>query len=162
MKKLIIVRHAKSSWDKHVDDKDRNLQTNGIHRAMAMAKKLKEKLDFEPEYWASSPANRALHTAVIFAREFEREEHLKIVKSLYTFSAHSLYNSIQNFSNVLETAIIFGHNEAILDLVNHLSHSDLEDFKTASVALMSFEQNRWSDIENGKLSLLLTKNDLDN
>lgn len=157
MKSLIIVRHAKSSWKEDVNDRDRALLPRGIVRANQVAQILKNRLDIEPEYWASSPANRAIHTAIIFARVFERLEHLKITESLYTFSDEYLLDTIKKIPNVIDSAIIFGHNDACIDLINSISDSNIDAFKTAHVAVISFNQNRWEDIANGKLKEIITQ-----
>lgn len=160
MKNLIIVRHAKSSWAKNVEDKNRALTSGGIERAKAHAGILKNHLDFDPEYWVSSHAMRALHTAVIFADEFQHIDNLKIQKSLYTFSATELRNAIHNFPDVLESAIIFGHNDACHQLIIELLGEHLPEFKTASVACIEFKQNRWENISDGELKFLISKEEI--
>lgn len=157
MKLLIIVRHAKSSWKENVEDRDRALLPKGIVRANHIAQVLKNKLKIEPEYWASSPANRAVHTAIIFARVFERIDHLKITESLYTFSDNYLLDTIKKIPNVIDSAIIFGHNNACMDLINGISEANIDAFKTAHVAVISFNQNRWEDIADGNLKEIITQ-----
>ena len=157
MKKLIITRHAKSSWDLPVADFDRPLMQKGMERAAAHAGLLHESIDFIPEFWASSYAQRALHTAVIFAREFNHVEHLKIQENLYTFSAEALQNAVYEFPDVLESAILFGHNDACLHVINSFCATNLKEFKTASCAVIEFKQNRWENIEKGKLVCLIEK-----
>jgi phosphohistidine phosphatase len=68
IKTLVITRHGKSSWDyESVDDIDRPLKESGIRNAYLVAETLrKKKVNFDVIY--SSPANRAIHTASIFAR----------------------------------------------------------------------------------------------
>ena len=71
MKVLHVVRHAKSVWDYDgIADIDRTLKSKGIRNAYEISRKLKL-INLVPEKIVSSPANRALHTAVIFARVFE-------------------------------------------------------------------------------------------
>ena len=65
---LQITRHAKSDWSyEQIADIDRPLKEKGILRAYQVSHKVK-KADLIPDLLISSPANRALHTAVIFAR----------------------------------------------------------------------------------------------
>jgi phosphohistidine phosphatase len=67
MKKLIIVRHAKSSWDNpDLDDFDRPLNKRGLKDAPRMGKRLKEK-HITPDILLSSPAERALATCQAIA-----------------------------------------------------------------------------------------------
>ena len=76
MKTIIIVRHAKSSWDDHtITDFDRPLNDRGKHDAPIMAERLLKKYP-RIEAFISSPAKRALKTAAIFAKAYglEKEE----------------------------------------------------------------------------------------
>lgn len=157
MKRLIIIRHAKSSWAEALPDRHRPLTIAGIERAEKHAKILRENLNFEPELWVSSPAMRALHTAVIFAREMQRLDHLKVQKSLYTFSEDDLISAIAQFPDVLESAVMFGHNDACHQIIMNLTHENLSFFKTASVACLKFQQNRWENIANGQLEFIINK-----
>ncbi|MDO5656014.1 MAG: histidine phosphatase family protein [Flavobacteriaceae bacterium] len=160
MKKLIIVRHAKSSWDLPIDDHDRALMEKGILRARNHAKILKNQLDFEPEFWISSSAVRALSTAVIFAEEMNRIQELKIDNNLYTFSASSLISEILHFPDSHESAILFGHNDACLETIRQLSNDSIPYFKTAEIALIEFEQNSWKSISNGRLRFRISQGNL--
>jgi len=66
MKTIIFVRHGKSSWDYEANDKDRPLKERGINDAHAVSSEIKN-LDIPLDFIYASPANRALHTAVIFS-----------------------------------------------------------------------------------------------
>ena len=160
MKNLILVRHAKSSWDLPVEDHHRSLQENGIRRAELHAKLLKNHIDFTPEFWATSFATRALHTAVIFANQFQRLAELNINKNLYTFSPRGVLSEIANFSNGVDSAIIFGHNDAFHQTVNKLSGKHIAAFKTASVASITFDPNSWDNVANGKLNFIISKGEI--
>ena len=64
-KELILVRHAKSSWEYDVDDADRPLKQRGVRDAHRVSEAVAQKLpDVQAVY--SSHANRALHTCIIF------------------------------------------------------------------------------------------------
>ena len=70
MKTLILVRHAKSSWDAvGLEDFERPLNERGKEDAPLMAKRLKDK-KIKPDIFLSSPAKRALKTARYFGKEF--------------------------------------------------------------------------------------------
>lgn len=159
MKELILVRHAKSGWDYNVEDENRPLTQGGIKRAQTLAQILKEKLPFMPEFWQSSHAARATHTSLIFARTFNAFNQLVISEDQYTFNARVLLQLIHELPNEFESAILFGHNDALNILVNQMAGIHVH-FGTANVAWLSFETNNWSNVEKGKLRLLLSKNDL--
>ena len=157
MKRLIIVRHAKSAWDSPVKDYNRHLTAEGIQRAEVHAKLLKERIDFVPELWLSSFANRALHTAVIFADTFNNLQHLKIKKALYTFNSENLIAEIKNLPDEVDSVILFSHNEACHETVEDLSAQNIPHFKTASAAFIEFSQDQWSSVSAGKLNFIISK-----
>ena len=66
MKKLIFLRHAKSSWEEPVLDRNRSLSSKGIKAIQKVALHWKELFN-EAELILTSPANRALNTATIMA-----------------------------------------------------------------------------------------------
>lgn len=157
MKKLIVVRHAKSSWAKNVEDRNRSLTVKGIERAQTHAKILRDNLDFSPEFWVSSPAVRALHTATIFANEFKCTDNLRVQEGLYVFNKEELKSCIKSFPDVLDSAIFFGHNDACQQLLKDFCFNYDYEFKTSSIAVVSFKQNRWENVTSGELKLFISK-----
>ena len=92
MKQIILMRHGKSSWDYDVSDKDRPLKERGINDAHMVAKTFglhAPSIDFI----YSSPANRALHTSMIFVRNLEFDlSKFNVTNQLYDFSGNSESN----------------------------------------------------------------------
>lgn len=84
MKTLLLIRHAKSSWDDAaVADVDRPLNDRGRRDAPAMAKRL-IKAGISIDRFVSSPARRARQTAELFAHEFDvKEKKIRFVPQLY-------------------------------------------------------------------------------
>ncbi len=160
MKNLILVRHAKSEWEKNVRDKDRPLTEKGVHFAGGMVRKLSEEINFTPKLWMTSYAIRATHTALIFAEYFEQIHELKIRKELYTFSAEDILLFIENLPNEADSVILFGHNNAFFEVVNLLSKETIDQFGTANVVYLQFAQKEWENCNNGKLVFHLSKNSL--
>ena len=64
MKKVILLRHAKSSWSYDVADRDRPLIEKGIQRTEKISI-ASQKIFIDADIFFSSPANRAFHTASI-------------------------------------------------------------------------------------------------
>ena len=110
-KVLHVVRHAKSSWDYDgIADIDRTLKSKGIRNAYEIARKLKLSNNV-PDMMVSSPADRALHTAIIFARVFEFPlGNLQINEILYEFSKDQILDIIRDFDDSKHSLMIFGHN----------------------------------------------------
>ena len=99
MKTLVLLRHAKSSWEYTVSDRNRPLKEKGIRRIQAMANVSRELFEPIPHFY-SSPANRALHTATILLHELDIPlKQLQIKEALYTFDAQAILDFIHSLPN---------------------------------------------------------------
>jgi len=120
MKQLVLVRHGKSSWDYQVNDKDRPLKERGIADAHMIASELAA-LDLSIDAAYASPANRALHTAMIFLRTLSFPfAKFSVENALYDFSGEDVFQFIKQQDNTLKTILIFGHNYAFTHIANSL------------------------------------------
>src|SRR4051812_32340757 len=95
MKTLYLIRHAKSSWDLNdLPDIDRTLNERGFRDAHLMGGKLLDK-GVKADLIISSPANRAISTALIIARKIEYlEDKIVLRKNLYETSGREYINEI--------------------------------------------------------------------
>lgn len=152
LKVLHIVRHGKSSWDfDGTADIDRTLKSKGIRNAYEIARKLKLS-NLIPDKIFSSPANRALHTAVIFARVFEYPlSELTIVNTLYESSASKISDMIPEFDEGCRSVMIFGHNPDFTDLANYFLKSPIENIPTAGAVTLKFNTTTWAGISRENL-----------
>src|SRR6476659_8933224 len=84
MKTLLLVRHAKSSWDQPgLSDFERPLNERGKTEAPEMARRIKER-GIELDHLISSTAKRARKTAKYFAQQFGfKKDDIKLVEGLY-------------------------------------------------------------------------------
>ena len=144
---LAIVRHGKSTWEYGaINDFDRPLKESGISNTIAVAQKLLEKKYF-PSMMVSSPANRALHTAMILAREMQYPtENVRINTSLYTETEDEVLDLIKLTDDIYQTLFIFGHNPTFTYLANHFLNHKIENLPTSGVALFEFSCDQWADI----------------
>jgi len=151
-KVLQVVRHAKSSWDyEGIADIDRTLKLKGIQNAYEISRKIKMN-NLIPDLMVSSPANRALHTAIIFARIFGFPlDQFRISDILYESQASRIIEFIQNFPDELNSIMIFGHNPDFTDLVNHFVKKPLESIPTSGAVTLTFKSKSWKDIGSNKL-----------
>jgi phosphohistidine phosphatase len=157
MKELLLLRHAKSSWEYLVEDRNRSLTEGGIHRIKKMATASSDVFkDVEAVF--SSPANRAMHTACILMHQLNIPfELLALREQLYTFEASHLLNFISSLPDHYSKVICVGHNPAFTAAVCTLSTTQLDHLPTAGWAQIQFEQNEWKHIENGKAQIGLPK-----
>ena len=157
MKKLILVRHAKSSWGCNVADLDRPLKASGICDAHRLSDHILEEM---PSFDAlfTSPANRSLHTCVIFCRNL-RVDFSKIIitNDLYDFSGNLVLDFLKTMNEELNTIMIFGHNQAFTCLVNHLGDRCIQHFSTSAVAGIQFNINSWQQITDQKGEVFIYK-----
>lgn len=155
MKTLYIVRHAKSSWKYDgVDDIDRPLKKRGIKDAHLMSKLLEKKIS-KPDIFISSVANRALHTAVIFCRNFNYPfSHLKIKKELYSFSDGYLVKTVKALDDSFNSAIIFSHDHGINTFVNKFGSKPIAHVPTCGIVAIQFEEAHWKNIKKGDTILI--------
>ena len=127
MKTLILIRHAKSSWDVPVSDKDRELILSGIQSIKNVAILAKPILPKVFTVW-SSTAKRAMQTANLFCETASIPKGNIIFKdNLYTFNVNDLLEIITKCDNTIDHLIIFGHNSAITDFVNHFGDKFIDN-----------------------------------
>ncbi|MDG2433561.1 histidine phosphatase family protein [Flavobacterium sp.] len=160
MKNLILIRHAKSSWDSPVNDIDRLLEKRGIDDAHLVSSNVHE---FLPKSFTicSSTAKRAASTAIIFAQNIHFPvESIVFSKQLYTFDGKQLEKIIKSFDKVADNVILFGHNAAITDFVNKFGDVLITNVPTAGFVSISFDTNCWTKISKGKTNKIVNPKDL--
>ena len=157
MKKLILLRHAKSSWDFNVSDKDRPLTEKGINRIKMISVNSSNILS-GADLIFSSTANRALHTACIMINSLGLSfDKIVLKKELYTFELSKLLDFIFNISDDYNSVICVGHNPAFTEAISYLSKSDFPHLPTSAWAQLIFPQKKWENIFDGKLKLGMPK-----
>ena len=119
MKTLIICRHAKADYPPMVEDFARPLKEKGELDAQKQGKRLAED-GFLPDLILSSPANRAITTANIIAKEIGYRQTIKTDERIYLERAGTLVDIIQDLPSSLNTVMIFGHNPTLSDVVRML------------------------------------------
>jgi phosphohistidine phosphatase len=159
MKKLILIRHGKSSWDLPVVDKERPLAHRGIKDAYLMSEKIQSYIPNSYVFW-SSTAKRAGETAKIFAQNMRLPDDLIVYKdSLYTFDDRELQNEIKKCEDSYDNLIVFGHNPAITDFVNEFGNIYIDKIKTCGFVSIVFNQNNWSAITRGTVQKIIFPKD---
>ena len=150
MKYILLLRHAKSSWnDPDLDDFDRPLAGRGLEDAPRMGKYLK-KIGYRPEYIASSTALRARQTTQLCLEAMKRDESLvKWDDHLYFESVGSYLSAIQEAPENTERIMLVGHNPLMEATATLLSGGkDKTAFRMPTAGLVCLESYalRWEDI----------------
>jgi phosphohistidine phosphatase len=149
MKKLIFIRHAKSSWEYDVDDRKRPLSNRGITDAALVSKEFNIK-EFNIDAVFSSPAKRALLTCEIFFKNLNIDINLlTISEDLYDFGGQSVMSFIKKIDDSNENVMIFGHNHAFTYLVNLFGSVNIDNLPTSGLVSIDFNISTWSDIQKG-------------
>ncbi len=152
MKKLYLVRHAKSSWDDpSLTDFSRPLNRRGEKDALFMGRRL-AKQGVKPDRILASPALRAHKTAEIIAQEigYLRYE-IRYLEELYLASASTLLDTIRSLNDALTRAILVGHNPGLAELTNHFAPEPIEKMPTCSVAELHFDTDKWRLVDTVSL-----------
>jgi len=159
MKKLIFVRHAKAEDPaSEFSDFERSLTPKGKYVSKLMAGKLNEK-ENSPGIIVTSPAFRALETAIIFAEEFgiKPEKVLMDSNLYYKMNFKYLLEILANIKEETGTITLFGHNPSFSEITNNLCREGCDFMPKCGVAVISFNIMTWSEItrNNGKLEYYL-------
>lgn len=159
MKKLIIVRHSRAEDQTDgITDFERSLNIRGKSVARQMAKKLKEK-EKNPGILITSPAFRALETAIIFAGEFNIESDQVILNSkMYSRMSSKVLDEIfSQTADHTDTITIFGHNPSFSDIANAMSREGCDYMPKCGIAVIHFNVKKWSEVirSKGKLEFFL-------
>jgi phosphohistidine phosphatase len=147
VKRLFLLRHAKSSWDEEgLADRDRPLAGRGRRAAKAMARHLKDE-KIAPELVLCSPARRTRETLERIGPSGE----VRIEDDLYGASATGLLGRLQEVPDEVESVMLIGHNPAIEELALGLAAGGarLEDmerkFPTGALATLTVPDS-WREL----------------
>ncbi|MEO6488328.1 MAG: histidine phosphatase family protein [Ferruginibacter sp.] len=156
MKKLFLVRHAKSSWENFsVADRDRPLNARGKQDAPEMAKRLLDK-KIRIDAFVTSPAKRAKKTCKIFCKEFEHKEaDILEVGKLYEASTETFFQVVSELDSNANCVAIFSHNPGITDFANMLcEHVKIDNMPTCGIFAVECHIKTWNEFGDSKKTFL--------
>ncbi len=156
MKTVLLIRHAKSSWDDaSLSDFDRPLNARGTKDADSMSQRLKKQVA-SIDIFLSSPAKRAKTTAEKFAAAYKAgTDQLIFDKGLYLAPESFFYACINDINDGLDTVAIFAHNPGITDFANSLATKvKTDNIPTCGIFAVSININKWKDFETAPKELL--------
>ncbi len=145
MRRLLLLRHAKSSWREHgIRDRDRPLNERGKRDAPRMAEALHERIA-KIDLIVSSPAKRACDTAMTFARRFDlANDRMRIDERLYMASPKDFGHIIRDLPDY-ETILLAGHSTGMDELFHLLAPALDDHFPTCTVAFLSLPIREWKE-----------------
>ena len=150
MKRLYLLRHAKSSWgDTALGDVERPLNKRGKRDAPTMGKRLKKR-KAEPDLILSSPAKRAVKTASIVAKEIGfPKKKIATDGSIYAASVSELLDVVRNIDDAYGRVMLVGHNPGFTDLADILADGSVGDMPTCAVCCLDFDCDSWKAVSEG-------------
>ena len=153
MKTLLLLRHAKSSWDHpSMRDFDRPLADRGKRDAPRIGRALKERGP-APDLIISSPAARARETVEAVIKSAGLTASLQFDESIYDASLAELMRLVRGLPDQTSCVLMVGHNPGFEGLVNRLTGAS-ERMPTAALASIEFQVDHWQDVEDGQGKLL--------
>ncbi len=156
MKTLILVRHAKSSWDDvNQPDFERPLNNRGKEDAPKMAKRLHKKLG-SIDALVSSPAKRAKKTAESFAEIFKiKEDQIIFSQALYHASGADFFTVVEEMKDKLNCIAIFSHNPGITYFANELiSNINIDNMPTTAIFAVQCNVKTWAAFKDAEKQFL--------
>jgi phosphohistidine phosphatase len=149
MKRLTLVRHAKSDWSLPGQaDWDRALNKRGQRDAPEMARRLRAR-KLKPDLILTSPAVRALATATIMARELKvPSSHVRPEERLYLATPADMLAVVRELGGTAKHLMVVGHNPGITDLANRLSAGErIDNMPTCAFFTGGFGIEDWSELD---------------
>lgn len=155
MKKLFIIRHAKSDQSFFGNDFERPLNDRGKTDAPVMAKRLLEK-KIKIDALVCSPAARAKKTAELFAENLKLPKgDIIFISALYQAPAEVFYEVIAALPDTLKTVAIFSHNPGITYFVNSLhTKIQVDNMPTCAVFAVEADIAHWAGFFKAEKNLL--------
>lgn len=154
MKKLILMRHAKSDWNHlNLSDHQRLLNSRGKRDAPRMGALLQEQ-GIEIDTILCSTAQRTRETLALLLEEYTFEGDVVFTKQLYEADLHDYLDVLAELPDDVDTVMLIGHNPTMSSALEFFTDT-FEPFKTASIAYLAFEIEDWGNLlKNHEAKLL--------
>jgi phosphohistidine phosphatase len=169
MRRLLLLRHAKSDWPEGVADIDRPLNERGRRDAPAIGRTMTAN-EFVPDRVLVSPAMRTRQTWQLIAPLLPPGAEVRIEESLYAANAETLLQCIRTTPPAAETLLLIGHNPGLETLARSFAKSGDSDairrlhkkYPTAGLSVIELPVDRWQAASPpaGRLEMFVTPKSL--
>ncbi|RMF36019.1 MAG: histidine phosphatase family protein [Alphaproteobacteria bacterium] len=158
MKRLVLIRHAKSSWsDPELEDFDRPLNHRGRMAAPVAGAWLAE-AGLTPDHVLLSPARRCVETWERMARQLDHPPAPRLEPELYMADPDTMLRILRNAPATAGTVLLIGHQPGLSSLARRLAGGEVpascqrafRKFPTAAVAVIAFDIADWAEADFGK------------
>ena len=154
---LMLMRHAKSSWDRpELDDLDRPLAPRGRAAAPLIARYIKNS-KWQPDLVLCSPAARVHETWRLMTPVLGHTIACKTLRTIYPGAPSRLLEVLRRAADEIETLMLIGHNPGLARFAASLCGAGPnkalarlgEKFPTAALAVIQFDIERWEQAAPG-------------
>jgi phosphohistidine phosphatase len=161
VKTLLLLRHAKSSWDDPaLDDRNRPLASRGKKAAERIGRYLQDN-EIRPALVLCSPARRARDTLAIVRPGLGTDVEVTTDDAIYTFDADDLVERLRSVPSSVDSVMVVGHNPALHDLASLLTGEGDSaalaqlrvKFPTGALAMLDLGGMEWSRLGAGQAYL---------
>ena len=156
LRRLVVLRHAKSAWPTGVPDHERPLAPRGRRDAPAAGHALAE-ADCLPDLALCSTAVRARQTWELASGQWGTPPPVRLDARLYAADVSDLLDAVHGVSAEVETLLLVGHNPGLEELVLELAGDSLDDaldevrvkFPTSAIAVLAWHGQGWHALAPG-------------
>ena len=162
MKKLYVLRHAKSSWeDMDLPDHDRPLAPRGERAALVMGRYMAQRA-LVPDLVICSTATRSLETLRLVSSQWESDVPVIRDRSLYLTGARTIRQRVAQTEEPTNVILVIGHNPDLHDLTVALAEPDSQahrrlaeiKFPTSALAVFHFAIPDWPSLRSASGTLV--------
>ena len=149
MKRLYIIRHAKSSWEQEdIDDMVRPLIDNGKSASLLLGNWLMHH-KIKPDEVITSPATRALHTAINICSWIDFPiSKMDIDQKIYFGNIKSITDKLiqlDQSAKEINSVFLIGHEPLMSEMVYKFTKDVLDKFPTSALYSISWNVDSWAD-----------------
>ncbi|MFJ8335801.1 SixA phosphatase family protein [Streptomyces sp. NPDC094437] len=156
LRRLVVLRHAKSAWPPGVPDHQRPLGPRGLRDAPAAGRALAED-DVLPDLALCSTAERTRRTWELASAQWATPPQVRHDERLYAADARELLDVVHEVPARVETLLLIGHNPGLEELVLTLAGDSLDDaldavrvkFPTSAIAVLAWHGTDWRHLAPG-------------
>lgn len=161
MKRLYLLRHAKSSWDDPlIEDHDRILNERGQRAASLMGVYMAQQ-GWQPAAVLCSTAARTRETLDRLAAQMPDLPAPRFEKHLYLAQPEKMLDLIRTIDPAAASILVVGHNPGTESLAFRLTGGGddaarmrlQQRYPTGGLAVLDFAADRWTDVELGRGAL---------
>ncbi|AMJ60546.1 SixA phosphatase family protein [Bosea sp. PAMC 26642] len=165
MRRLMLLRHAKSNWPTGMADPERPLAARGREAAPVMGRYLAEEL-LLPDLVLVSPARRTAETWDLVAPMLPEKPATHVEPRIYEAKTERLLHVVQEVEPQVKTLLMIGHNPGLEELAALLTgHGDRyasarmsQKYPTCGLVVLDFAVEDWRDVaaRGGRLDRFVT------